>query len=512
MTTQSHNNWITTLMVTIAIFTSLLGARLAPAQDAKMLVPEPKYLAQTDEQTIIRKVNYRANDKLQVQLQKTMTINSVFALYQEASQMIDARHFDPPTYTTRNTQAMKTLKTAVQNGAFDNGKASTEKRNQIAAQLENLETRQAVRTAQEAAVMMQMSTQLVSTGLGVDPVAVAMEYVHGTMDSLDRYSAINPEETRLGPSANLKGIKQIVGVGVEMKPHAEGALIVRPVQNGPADKAGIQSGDIIVRINGITLAGKPLNEVADMVSGPEGSEVLFTISRNGHNSMVPVTRSKLTLKSVSEVRMLGDANKTGYIRVDEFAEATLNQLDEGLWKLHKSGMKNLIIDLRGNPGGLLTTAIGMADRFLPSGMIVQTRGRNASDNTQESAKFARTWKVPLVVLIDENSASASEIFAAAIQENGRGLVVGTRSYGKGTVQTHLPLRSAPATLKLTTARFFSPNGRVMSGAGVSPDINVELAEGSNGIDTVLEEAIALINQSKPQQLLSQMSLNGNGNS
>jgi hypothetical protein len=147
-------------------------------------------------------------------------------------------------------------------------------------------------------------------------------------------------------------------------------------------------------------------------------------------------------------------------------------MDEALMNLHRSGMQSLVLDLRGNPGGLLTTAIELSNKFLPSGTIVSTRGRTTQDNMQEKASNTQTWKVPLVVLIDENSASASEIFAAAIQENGRGVIVGRQSYGKGTVQTHFPLRSVGGNLKLTTAKFYSPKGREMANAGVTPDVQV----------------------------------------
>ena len=142
----------------------------------------------------------------------------------------------------------------------------------------------------------------------------------------------------------------------------------------------------------------------------------------------------------------------------------------------------LFRSLRGNPGGLLTAAISISDRFLPAGTIVSTKGRTAADNTKETAQYAQTWKVPLVVLIDRNSASASEILAAAIQENGRGVIVGERSYGKGTVQTLFPLQSAPAGLRLTTAKFYSPDGREMSGAGVTPDVKVLSTIGNDATD------------------------------
>ena len=168
--------------------------------------------------------------------------------------------------------------------------------------------------------------------------------------------------------------------------------------------------------------------------------------------------------------------------------------------LYRRGMRSMILDLRGNPGGLLTTCVEISNLFLPRGTIVSTRGRLASDNQHETASFARTWKLPLVVLIDENSASASEILAAAVQENGRGIVVGTRSFGKGSVQTHFPLESISGNLRLTTALFFSPNGRRMAGAGVSPDVEVVDVDGAVGGDRVLETALELAGSSQAREL------------
>jgi carboxyl-terminal processing protease len=154
-------------------------------------------------------------------------------------------------------------------------------------------------------------------------------------------------------------------------------------------------------------------------------------------------------------------------------------------------MKSLIIDLRGNPGGLLTTCVEISDRFLACGTIVSTKGRLSSDNMLEQATYARTWSMPLVVLVDGDSASASEIFAAAIQENNRGIVVGTKSYGKGSVQTHFPLSTIGGDLRLTTALFYSPAGRKMAGAGVTPDVEVNDRDGIVNGDEVLVEAVRI---------------------
>ena len=191
--------------------------------------------------------------------------------------------------------------------------------------------------------------------------------------------------------------------------------------------------------------------------------------------------------------MIDSANKVGYMKLDQFTQSSSADMDKALWKLYRQGMKSLVLDLRGNPGGLLTSAIDLSNKFLPCGTIVSTRGRTVADNTKESATRQKTWKLPLVVLVDGNSASASEILAAAIQENDRGTVVGRRSYGKGTVQTQFPMRSMSASIRLTTARFYSPDDRQMAGAGVTPDVLVEKSD-AEGADADLAKAIEVATQ------------------
>jgi carboxyl-terminal processing protease len=212
-------------------------------------------------------------------------------------------------------------------------------------------------------------------------------------------------------------------------------------------------------------------------------------------------RQRIVLQSVSEARMEDSSRGIAYIKLEQFTESTINEIDSALMNLHQQGMQSLILDLRGNPGGLLTTAISLSDRFLPGGTIVSTRGRTAEDNTVELAHYPNTWKVPLIVLIDHNSASASEIFAAAIQENQRGLIIGEKSYGKGTVQTLFPLQTVSAALRLTTARFYSPDGREMAGEGVTPDIKVATdGETSGKKDPVLKEAMRKANEARVKEM------------
>jgi carboxyl-terminal processing protease len=350
---------------------------------------------------------------------------------------------------------------------------------------------------------MQWAAALASQQLGLRQEAVALEFFNGTIDGLDRYSAFMPAKTNSTPSASLE--EQIVGIGVELKPHANGALVFGVLENSPAAEARMQRGDIITAIDGRSVGGMNLNRIADMIGGPVGTSLQITIDRGGRQSSARLTRRSVYVSSVSGTQML--AGNTGYIRLKQFSESSAEDLEQAMWTLYRQDMQSLVLDLRGNPGGLWNEAIDVSNLFVTSGRIVATRGRNASDNTDEQATFDRTWRVPLVVLVDGNSASASEIFAAAIQENDRGVIVGRHSYGKGTVQTYFPLQTASGDLKLTTAKFYSPDGREMAGAGVTPDVTVpqtaEPFSADIAQDTDVAAALQVIASGSPAQLASQ---------
>ncbi|MFN8707883.1 MAG: S41 family peptidase, partial [Planctomyces sp.] len=235
----------------------------------------------------------------------------------------------------------------------------------------------------------------------------------------------------------------------------------------------------------------PMAQSVDLMKGSSGSTMQVRIYRaeKGERDF-SLVRRKVRVWTVNDTRLL-EGSDIGYLSLSRFSQNSTAELDQALMDLHNQGMKSLIIDLRGNPGGLLTTCVEVSDRFLACGTIVSTKGRLSSDNMLEEARYERTWSQPLVVLVDHDSASASEIFAAAIQENERGVVVGTKSYGKGTVQTHFPLESISGNLRLTTAKFYSPNGRPMAGEGVTPDVTVDDADGIENGDEVLETAIRI---------------------
>ena len=467
--------------------------------------------------TALQRIDSRYANPLSVDLGRSASLGTAINLYTEASSLIDTRHVSPLGYEARTAAALEGVALSLESTSFRQAAGLTAGREQITgvqSQLRRFASRPA-RSSQEAVGQMQQAASLVSRSLNVPEGFVAMEFLHSTIDSLDRFSAIVPSQTAAvvdgeyetagtlidGRTAGLD--ENIVGVGVEMKTDARGALVMGTVEGGPAAQAGLRNGDVITAVDGRPIGGMSLAEVAGMIGGRSGSQVRFTVDRDGRNGTIAMTRRSIYVSSVASVQMVDPAGKVGYARLKQFSANSAKDLQDAMWKLHRQGMKSLVLDLRGNPGGLLTSSIEISDLFLPCGSIVETRGRNADDNTQETAKYSRTWKTPLVVLIDDGSASASEILAAAIQDNERGVVVGRRSYGKGTVQTHFPLRTVSGNFKLTTAKFYSPNGREMAGAGVAPDVNVDGETdwaSSTKADRDVRAAIAALADGRPQEL------------
>ena len=262
-----------------------------------------------------------------------------------------------------------------------------------------------------------------------------------------------------------------VGLGVELRTHQDHLEIVNVISGGSAGQGGIVKGDKVTAVDGRQVIDVGSARAADMMRGPEGSFVGITIER-GQTKTVQLERRRVDIPSVDQVGIVDQQHGIAYVRLTNFQKTTARDFDAALWKLHRDGMRSLIVDVRGNPGGLLTASVEVADRFVGSGIIVSTRGRNPIEDFVHQAKLASTWRVPLVVLVDENSASASEIFAAAIRDHHRGTIVGNQSYGKGSVQGIFPLNVSGGGVRLTTAKFYSPTGKPISQVGVNADVVV----------------------------------------
>ena len=464
--------------------------------------------AKSETEKIDDRLTARYSNPVNVRFARTLSAERGIQLFSEISRLIDQRHLKPTSYSSRVHRALKHLVIGINNRAFrEAGEVSTSqfRADSLRHELSRLLSGSRVQNGQDAINAMRSTMTLAGRTVGLRPGVVACEFINASTDSLDRYSAFEPVDVpgvsgALDP-ALLKSVgpldDYVVGIGVEVKQHDDGLLIVKTLAGGPASEAGLRKGDVIVRINGRKLAGRPMTYSVDLISGAAGTPVLLGV-RRGKRSEASITlrRRRVRVLSVTEVRMLDRSAGVAYVKLDKFATSSSAELDQALTQLRGQGMKSLVVDVRGNPGGLLTSAIELSNKFVPCGTIVSTRGRQRSDNMHEQATFERTWRTPLVVLMDGNSASASEIFAAAIQENKRGVIVGMRSYGKGTVQTHFPLERGAGNLRLTTARFFSPTGRPMAESGVDPDLRVNDPDGEQNGDRVLERSVSVARHPK----------------
>jgi carboxyl-terminal processing protease len=478
--------------------------QVAPAVAAPVRKPAVEEPRKPPKQlSVAEKIQYRYADPREQRLLERLNNQTAQQLYVEVSQMVDTRHIKPSTYAQRVDAAFEHLDLALSTRSFQQTaklQADEQSLGQLKDALNQMRQRANVKNLDDAVSTMNRVQDLVSSKVGIRPGAVGLEFVHAELDTLDQFSSLIPPEKVGGPSVGLK--ENIVGIGVEVEPHTEGLKVLKVLPGGPAADAQIRRGDVLTAVDQQTLKGLELNQAVEHILGQVGSSLKLDLLRGAQRADVTLVRRRIVLHAVAS-KMVDDKGKVGYIKLESFTESSVKEMDDALMALHNDGMKSLIIDLRGNPGGLLTSAIAISDRFLPSGTIVSTKGRNASDNSKEEANYAQTWKVPLVILIDRNSASASEILAAAIQENGRGIIVGERSYGKGTVQTLFPLQTAPAGLRLTTAKFYSPEGREMAGAGVTPDLKVDPTIGD---DAENDAAIAAALKTAVDPRLKQMAL------
>ncbi len=478
-----------------------IGQPWSVPQSSPFAPPAPSQ----NEKTPQEKIAGRALDARMVGFLQTASYNQIANLYTEVSRMIDTRHVNPPSYEQRTSAALNALAFAVATPEFLQANRVNPNPQAVAGlqqEFARMAQSQPARSSGEALGLMQWAAEMSNQRIGVRREAIALEFLNGTLDSLDRYSAFVPGRSQMGPSASLQ--ERIVGIGVELKTHESGVLVVGVIDNGPAAAAGLRKGDIIVGINGRNLRGLGLSQAADLISGPQGTNVNVQVQRQGQVFQAAIPRRQVYISSVVDTKFLDSARTVGYVRIKQFSDSTAEDLTKEMTKLHNGGMQSVVLDLRGNPGGLLTECIDVTNLFLPSGTIVMTKGRTSGDNSSVQAKRPNTWSMPLVVLVDDHSASASEIFAAAIQENGRGMVVGRRSYGKGTVQTHFPLQTVSGELKLTTAKFYSPSGREMSGQGVVPDVVVPKAPGAIETDEMrdadLLAALRVVQSGRPAQL------------
>ena len=281
------------------------------------------------------------------------------------------------------------------------------------------------------------------------------------------------------------------GVGIVMSFQEKDKVMVSSVlEESPAQSAGILAGDQIMAVDGVSVTDYQPEETAAHIRGKEGTEVVLTIHREGaEDKDYSITRSNILFKTAAG-EMIPEHPNVGYIRIASFSENTAKEFKENYDKLATEGMKGLIIDLRSNPGGLVTSCVDIANMVVPKGDVVSIIDK--SGNKEVYVSELEETKYPIVVLIDENSASASEILAGALQDTGAATLVGNKSFGKGSVQIVLPLLAGDA-VKMTIAKYYTPSGRSIDGTGIEPDVKVEL-NAAGGIDNQLVKAIEIMEE------------------
>ncbi len=319
--------------------------------------------------------------------------------------------------------------------------------------------------------------------------------INGLLQSLDPYSGYMSPEIFNEMQTETSG--EFGGLGIEVTMESGVVKVISPIDDTPASKAGIKAGDYIVKINDTQVQGKSLSEAVELMRGPVGSSIELTIRRRGEKKALTfnVTREIIQIKSVKAELL---EKNIGYIRLTSFNENSAGQIKKEINKFEKNkNLKSYILDLRNNPGGLLSQAIKISDFFLDNGEIVSTKSRQQSENRKWFAKKGDLTKgKTILVLINYGSASASEIVAGALKDHKRAILIGENSYGKGSVQSIIPLKNKGA-IRLTVAKYYLPSGKSISEVGVSPDIEIDEESDEFKIrtetDNQLNYAIKLLN-------------------
>ncbi len=323
----------------------------------------------------------------------------------------------------------------------------------------------------------------------VDEAELIEAAINGMLTSLDPHSSYLSPKAAADMRVQTRG--EFGGLGIEVTQQDGFVKVVSPIDGTPADAAGIEAGDFITHVDGETVLGLTLNQAVEMMRGPVGSEIIITVVREGEDEPFDVSIIRDTIK-LTAVRSRVEGSSV-VLRITTFNDQTYPNLSDGIAKQVEElgGIDNVngfVLDLRNNPGGLLSQAIRVSDAFLEKGEIVSTRGRDPQDGDRYNASPDDLAEgKPSVVLINGGSASASEIVAGALQDHRRAVVVGTRSFGKGSVQTVMPL-GGDGAIRLTTARYYTPSGRSIQALGVSPDIIVEQPRREDNEETEDEES------------------------
>lgn len=306
----------------------------------------------------------------------------------------------------------------------------------------------------------------------IDDDKMADAIYKGIIDGLgDTYAAYYNKEEFKQIQESTSGIFCGIGAYISTDTKTGIVSIVKPMKNSPAQKAGVEAGDVIYAVDGKEVTGMEISKVQALVKGEKGTKVELTLIRDNQQKKVKVTRDEIQEDTVAYQMLPG---KIGYVQVTSFEQVTPEQYNDAIKALEKKGQKGMIIDLRDNGGGLLDAAVSMADRILPKGLVVYSKDKDGKKQ-EFFAEDQDAFEKPLAILVNENSASASEVFSGAIQDEKAGMLVGAQTYGKGIVQSMFDLGDGTG-LKMTTAKYYTPKGRDIHGKGLTPDVKAELTE------------------------------------
>lgn len=459
------------------------GEALAHYEDAVRQHPKVAPLKQRfDSARLHYDLERRYADRSFCNLVQHLSPQRALNLYGQVLLKIESHYVDVPRWSDLVDRGACNLAMALGEPRFVQRNAAQADQASVDAfrnELPRIVDLQSIRTRDDARNAVAAVARHAEQRLGIAPAAIVFECLCGATNALDPYSAYLTPDQLNEVYSQIEG--NFVGLGVELKAKDGGLIIVRVITGSPAEEAGVRAGDRILAVDGQSTAKLSTAQAANLLQGAEGSVATLSVAAAGQSPrQLTVRRRVVEVPSIDQVSIIDPQHGVGYFKLTCFEKTTARDLDAALWKLHNQGMKSLIVDVRGNPGGLLVSAVEVVDRFVDRGIIVSTRGRIAQEDYTYSAHDQGKWRMPLVVLIDQDSASAAEIFAGAIRDHRRGTLVGVRSFGKGSVQGIFPLDDCNAGMRLTTAKFYSPKGNPFAGIGVEPDVRVTMPSMARG--------------------------------
>lgn len=457
-------------------------------------------------------LRHRLHDEKYLAYAQGDSVDMAWAHLNEILYKIELNHLEKPNWSEIFNHGLRSLVIASEYPEFQTQLWGRERDDETRQKLQNIQnqyTGVSIRNHTEMTHAVREFVGELQQQVGLSPSVTLHELAATAASALDTYSTFLSPSQFDDLNSQIRG--NFVGIGVELRSQPEYLEIVKAIPGGPADRAHIRGGDKMLAVNDQAVATIGPDAAADLLRGSVGSNVTVVVETpEGKQYRLKLERARVEIPSIEEAKIADAAHGVGYIKLSNFQKNTPSDFDRALLQLQAQGLRSLILDLRDNPGGALDAAVAIVDRFVTQGTIVSTKGRSFAENMTYAANAnSPAANLPLIVLINENSASASEILAVAIADHRRGLLMGERTFGKGMVQTILPLTSGRGGMRLTTAEYFSPTGQRVEMQGVQPEVVVQTVarpnldgpadNGPAGTDAILEAAIRRFTQNGQSQ-------------